>query len=532
MVSYARDIQALPYIIERQGIVIEVSSSFCRFTCYTLNELIGRPIKNVFKETLHVNVDLDSVEEEIEIYMFNKQLEPSEVILKVQQGRTVNCKVYSIVQKSEADLLSQLPFAGQMYHDNYYGIAVYDSRTFTLLKTNSKYFELFKGSYRNYKDILGLTIKEIVPDFEGSEAEKELKSITRTGHTLYLRDSAGLTGSVEARYWEHIIIPVKINEKVKLILFMVIDVTESVVCEKPWGEEKRITDFQAEQLKAMLQAEIEKRGFLEESLKIKDEFFYLIIHEFKTPLAVIDSALQTMQFLCKNSIPEQLNRFLNTIRQNTYRQLRLVNNLLDIIRIDAGQIKLNREVHDIVRITESIVNSIKAFAEQKGIEVTFKTNIAKKEIFIDEQKVERILLNLLSNALKFTPGGKKIEVSLRNRRYKSRNMVSISVKDEGIGIPGEKQECVFERFGQADTSLSRKAEGTGIGLYLVKLFTEVMEGHIILESEEGKGSNFTVMFPSIKALSLKDTPAETQGQMTNDSRLIRSVCIEFSDVYL
>ncbi|MCX7711495.1 MAG: PAS domain S-box protein [Clostridia bacterium] len=285
----------------------------------------------------------------------------------------------------------------------------------------------------------------------------------------------------------------------------------------------------------LLQAERQRSETLENTMKMKDEFLYLITHEFKTPLAVISSAIQAIDFLCRKQMPETANKFLKTIRQNTNRQLRLVNNLLDITRINAGHIKLNQGVFDIVYITQSIVNSIQTFAQQKGISVNFTSALIKKEILIDEEKFERILLNLLSNALKFTPSGKSINVNVATKRFKNKNMVSISVQDQGIGIPKDKQGCIFERFGQADTSLSRQAEGTGIGLHLVKLFVQAMGGQITLKSKEGKGSTFTILLPSIKATPVDELTTQYEMNskiMQRDNRLIQSVAIEFSDIYL
>lgn len=289
------------------------------------------------------------------------------------------------------------------------------------------------------------------------------------------------------------------------------------------------------QKEAMLNAEIKEKEILENSMKLKDEFLYLITHEFKTPLAVINSALQAMDLLCRQQMPAKADKFINIIKQNTNRQLRLVNNLLDIVRFNAGHIKLNKKNFDIVFLTQAIVNSVQIYANQKNIRIGFSSRLRKREIYIDEEKYERILLNLLSNALKFTPAGKSINVHLQTVKHKSRSMVAVNVQDEGIGIPKDKQEYIFERFGQADTSLSRQTEGAGIGLHLVKLLLESLDGCITLESEEGKGSTFTIMFPAVKGENNDEIPASTYMKhqfLQNESRLIQTANIEFSDIYL
>lgn len=273
----------------------------------------------------------------------------------------------------------------------------------------------------------------------------------------------------------------------------------------------------------------EKNEVLSEAIAFKDEFLYLITHEMKTPLAVISSALQTMNMVC-DDMPFKAVKYLKTIRQNTNRQLRLVNNLLDIVRINTGAIKLNNRLFDIVYLTDMIVKSVQPIAIQRGIQINFISDIKKKVISIDEEKVERILLNLLSNALKFTPRNKQIHVRISAKRVRSNNMICISIRDEGIGIPKEKQTCIFERFGQAGSTRSKPHEGTGIGLYLVKLLVTAMDGFITLESEEEAGSNFTVMLPAKKTSDESPLP-DNDTVSECDSRLIHELEIQFSDIY-
>ncbi|HWQ79711.1 MAG TPA: ATP-binding protein, partial [Anaerovoracaceae bacterium] len=168
---------------------------------------------------------------------------------------------------------------------------------------------------------------------------------------------------------------------------------------------------------------------------------------------------------------------------------------------------------------------------QRGVQINFQSDIKKKIISIDEEKVERILLNLLSNALKFTPRNKQIHVKVFAKRFRKKNMVCISIRDEGIGIPKDKQASIFERFGQANSNRSRPCEGTGIGLYLVKLLVNAMDGMITLESEEETGSNFTVMLPVNKQSPESPLSNKDLESGCNDSRLINELAIQFSDIY-
>jgi len=270
--------------------------------------------------------------------------------------------------------------------------------------------------------------------------------------------------------------------------------------------------------------EVEKKKIVENLARFKDEFLYSITHEFKTPLVVISSALQAMEVLCKNELTDRIKIYLNRIKQNTFRQMRLVNNLLDIAKIEAGYIKILKKNLDIVAMTRLITESVSMFAELKGVKLLFYSNINKKIIAIDEEKYERIMLNLLSNAIKFTPKGKTVYVEVSTQG----GYVEIKVKDSGIGIPKDKVKTIFERFVQVDSSLSRNTEGTGIGLALVHMFVSSLGGQITVKSEENIGSTFTVALPDV----VTEYGCENDRLVDLcDNRLIQAIKIEFSDIY-
>lgn len=269
---------------------------------------------------------------------------------------------------------------------------------------------------------------------------------------------------------------------------------------------------------------VKEKKHTESLMKAQEELFSFIAHEFKTPLTTISATIQLLELTYKSEMTDKIKNSINMIKRNTYQQLRLVNNLLDMTRADAGYLKINMRNYDIVSITKAITNSIDSFAKAKDIKVNFDSDIMEKVISIDEEKYERILLNLLSNAIKFTPISKQIYVTILEKHDK----VHISVKDEGVGIPRDKQKIIFDRFGQVGNNYTRQSEGTGIGLCLVKLLLQSMEGDILLESEEGKGSLFTIILSNKLASELLDEP---MPEITN-SRLINSLNIEFSNIYL
>ncbi|WP_315068926.1 ATP-binding protein [uncultured Clostridium sp.] len=281
----------------------------------------------------------------------------------------------------------------------------------------------------------------------------------------------------------------------------------------------------SKQQELLYQSEKRQRELLEKDLIMKDEFITLITHEFKTPINVIYSAIQLIEHVYVNDVSQPVVKLLGSIKRNSFRQLRLVNNLLDITRLHSQQFKLNLKKLDIVFITKLITESIKIYADQKKIKLQFKSNISSREIALDEEKYERIILNLLSNAIKFTPEGGTINVEVKENKRK--RTVSISVRDNGIGIPKEKHDMIFQRFGQVENNLSRQAEGSGIGLALVKMLVTILNGSINLDSELGIGSTFTIMLP------IKENVAYDENKVfiASDNSLVDAINVEFSDIY-
>ena len=291
-------------------------------------------------------------------------------------------------------------------------------------------------------------------------------------------------------------------------------------------ENARKEELYIEHRERLLRIETEKTLALEKVIRMKEEFLATISHEFKTPLTVINAILQTLDKFYADEMSDRVKSYLKKIRQNSFRQLRLVNNLVDVTRVNSEQFKIHKMNMDIIFLTKSIVESVRSFAQQKGVNIYFTSMISGRIIGVDESIYERILLNLLSNAIKFTPQGKSIYVELE---FTNTNVI-LKVRDEGIGIPPDKMEMIFERFGQVDSSLSRQAEGSGIGLSLVKTLVTALSGEIVLKSKVNKGSTFKVTMP---AGLVKEEEIQQDMKLTDiNKRLIQAVSIEFSDIYL
>lgn len=271
--------------------------------------------------------------------------------------------------------------------------------------------------------------------------------------------------------------------------------------------------------------EVMKMKNLKKIMEMHEDFFSFITHEFKTPITTINSTIQLMQLLCKNEMTDNLSKGIKTIKRSTYQEMRLVNNLLDITRAEVGYLKVIKRNNNIIEMTKEIIESILPFAKLKNIDVQFKSTVKEKIISIDDEKYERVLLNLLSNAIKFTPHGKQIRVAF----LEDNKNVYIKVIDEGPGIPEEKRKLIFDRFGQVGNSYTRKSEGTGIGLYLVKILLDAMGGSIDFQNNEGDGSTFTIQMPNVKML--KEEEKENNAEFMDD-HLSKALNIEFSNVYL
>ena len=261
---------------------------------------------------------------------------------------------------------------------------------------------------------------------------------------------------------------------------------------------------------------------------LKTEFFANLSHELKTPLNLIYSTVQLMSLKMKNEDRTQvfLEKSLDILKQNCFRMMRLVNNLIDITKIDSGYFELELQEINIVQVVEDIVMSVTHYTESKGMTLLFDTEMEEKYMLVDLNSVERIILNLLSNAVKFTNIGGEIFVYM----YEHEDKVRISVKDTGIGIPEEKQALIFERFRQVDKSFARNHEGSGIGLSLVKSLVALHDGNITLKSEPSIGTEVIIELPVRKSES-ENIPKANSAQMDMKNNNVEFVNIEFSDIY-
>jgi ligand-binding sensor domain-containing protein/signal transduction histidine kinase/DNA-binding response OmpR family regulator len=225
---------------------------------------------------------------------------------------------------------------------------------------------------------------------------------------------------------------------------------------------------------------------------MKIKFFTNVSHEFRTPLTLILTPLEKMLRLAKE--PEQQQQY-QLIQRNAKRLLNLVNQLLDFRKLEVQELKLNTSEGDVIRFIEETVYSFSDLSEKKDIKLSFQSSADSLETLFDQDKLEKILFNLLSNAFKFTPEHGAVSVDVNVNDLESGKRIVIEVRDTGIGISSEKLGKIFDRFFQNELPKSLMNQGSGIGLSITKEFVKVHGGTISVESEQGVGTCFRVQIP-------------------------------------
>jgi signal transduction histidine kinase/ligand-binding sensor domain-containing protein/DNA-binding response OmpR family regulator len=243
-----------------------------------------------------------------------------------------------------------------------------------------------------------------------------------------------------------------------------------------------------QRLRQKLVLESEHAEKLEEVAQMKSDFFTNISHEFRTPLTLILGPVkQVIEKIKDTKIKEELS----IVHKNANNLLGLVNQLLDISKLESGNMKLKTFPMNVIPFLKALVHSFASYAERKNIALRFISQENEIIAYIDKDKIEKIIINILSNAFKFTPEGGQIDINVS----KLNKHVDVSISDTGIGISKEKIPFVFDRFYQVDGNHKSEYEGTGIGLALTKELVELHHGKIAIDSVEGKGTTFIVSIP-------------------------------------
>lgn len=368
---------------------------------------------------------------------------------------------------------------------------------------NSKTKELFK--LKDKKDIIGSSVFNLVED--------------------------GYKDAVRDRITKEKMVP-PIKERFACFDGSTIDIEVSVMSILINGEEYFMDILKdISHINKLKDIELKLKEKSQEEV-IRNEFFANISHELRTPINVIYCAIQLDEMYLSKKDYESTRKNCKVIKQNCMRLLRLINNIIDITKIDAGFLNANIKCNNIVDVAESVVLSVVPYVKSRKMNIIFDTEFEEMCVNCDSDLIERILLNLLSNSIKCEKPNGTINV---NVYQDNEGFVSISVKDNGIGIPKDKQDRVFDRFIRADESLTRNCEGSGIGLSLVKSLVQIQNGEVILKSEENVGTEIIIRFHSIaiqeEVCSTLDTTPDSINMELNMEDIVKKADVEFSDIY-
>ena len=232
----------------------------------------------------------------------------------------------------------------------------------------------------------------------------------------------------------------------------------------------------------------------------------MVSHELRTPLNAIIGFSEVLTEQMFGEVNDKQMEYLQDIHSSGQHLLSLINDVLDLSKIEAGRMELEPSCFDLEMLLDNSMTLVRERAQRNGLSLSLKVDDGLEEWVADARKVKQVVVNLLSNAVKFTPSGGSVKVQARRQLARqggdgvatTPEQVHISVTDTGVGIAASEQAMVFEEFRQASGDYLRKAEGTGLGLSLAKRFVELHGGSIRLDSEPGKGSTFTVTLPLIE----------------------------------
>lgn len=419
------------------------------------------------------------------------------------------CKAYDITKEEERK--NKLKINEQQYR------AIVENQNSLICKylpdteltfVNQAYCDYFNKSY---EELIGTKFLSLLPE-EIHEGVKEALTTFGIENPIKTYEHSAINSNGEI-LWQRWTDQAFFNENGEIIEFQSVGID--------------ITDLKETQETLQKKIEENRKKIVEilEYDKLKTEFFGNISHELRTPLNLILSTLQLLDFKVENGTLELVHMRKNNriIQQNCYRLLRLINNLIDITKIDSGYFSINLKNHNIINVIEETALSVAEYVKNKDIQLLFDTDAEEKIMACDPDQIERIVLNLLSNAVKFTKAGGEIFVNL----YDNGDSISISIKDTGIGIPKDKIDVIFKRFRQIDKSFTRNHEGSGIGLSLTESLVAMHNGEIEVKSEYGKGTEFIITIP-VKIIENEECGFQNKHIQNNH---VESINIEFSDIY-
>ncbi|MDR5586764.1 ligand-binding sensor domain-containing protein [Clostridium aquiflavi] len=386
------------------------------------------------------------------------------------------------------------------------------------------FFEAFEVKGKKYKNIDGLKfnsdenmvrVKMFVPDYKNRDAIKYFyklegidsdwnmgnsneftyNNIKSGNHILKakvempdgsLSDESQITFTIKPPLWK---------SKQAIILYLIISILIIYLSLNKMKNLDRMVEKRTKQLREEMDKNSKLLNKVIDLERNKNNYFVNLSHELRTPLNVISSTEQLISELNKQDDgidKEKLNYYMKIIKRNSNRLLRLINNIIDTNKIESGRYETNFKENDIVYLVEETSLSLKDYIENKGIHLIIDPEVEEKVIMCDSYEIERCIVNLVSNAAKFTPEGGEIKVTLKDLN----NKVIIKVKDTGIGIDPKYHKAIFDRFNQIVDANSESKGGSGLGLTITKHIIDLHKGKIYINSDIGKGCEFVIILPT------------------------------------
>lgn len=470
-------------VLDDKGRIVDINPSMLNLLQGKRSEIIGLPFSSVFAKQIELNDHISTEKEQeseisIEVKDLKYSLEVTHTILRNQAGqRTGHLLIFT-------DITRQKKLEQEVRLSNNKLSAILES-THEIIFLFSPDFEIlsYNQTANDFsKKLTGVSLRLHARLGFGLIDEKEMDEFIMDFNNVLdgqaLKKEQSITypdGSID---WMEVRMFPAHDEGKKLV--GVVLVMNNINSRKEWEQALKDAKFIAEKAN-----------------KSKSEFLANMSHEIRTPMNAI---LGFTEVLLENETNPQKREQLEIIASNGKSLLSLINDILDLSKIEAGYLTLNLEEGNVVQLAEETIKMLRPMAEGKGLELkTIYPDNFPQSLVIDDLRFKQVLVNLLQNAIKFTPSGFiKMELGFDRNPGSSDGTFRIEVEDTGVGIEKEDHKLIFDYFQQSQNMLSKSAGGTGLGLAITRKIVEMAGGSIELSSEPGKGSRFTLIFPHVR----------------------------------
>jgi len=325
---------------------------------------------------------------------------------------------------------------------------------------------------------------DVIVTCDGDEAWQALQGKNAPSMAILSRTMPGMDGAAVCRKFRE----QPNSQSTYIILLTIVDQEDRIAEGLQAGADDYIArPIDAEELHARVQ--IGKR--IVELGRVKDDIFSVVSHELRSPLTSIMGSLGLVAGGDTGEINEQTQRMVDIAYRNSERLLRMINDMLDIRKIESGKMKFNLQPLELKSIAEQAIEANRDYAQQLEVDLALKDVLPGVKVNADSDRLIQIFTNLLSNAIRFSPANGKVEISMSSYD----NMIRVDVADHGAGIPEEFRDQVFQKFAQARQSSARRKGGTGLGLSIARAIIEELGGQIGFETETGVGTTFYFDLP-------------------------------------